>query len=129
MINDLVESLKENFKDQLAIYERKILSLNKVCSFDWERIEQQTAVIRSLLEEKKRDKFEIIQLQKKLEGVELENVRLERNSQTLHLTSEIRDRSSNMNTRRFGTDDSEIVFKDHVWKVSEPVFKTTCSSC
>ena len=129
MINDLVESLKENFKDQLGIYERKISNLNKVRSCNRKRVEQQNALIRSLLEEKKRDKLEIIHLQKKLEGVELENVRLERNSHTLHLTSEMRDRSSNMNTRRFGTDDSEIVFKDHVWRVSEPVIKTTCTPC
>lgn len=34
MINDLVESLKENFREQLAIYEKKISSLNKVARVD-----------------------------------------------------------------------------------------------
>ena len=67
------------------------------------------------MDEKRRDRIEIIQLEKRLAGAELENLRLDRVSQTLHLTTDHRDKSSNLNTHRNGTEYSEVVLRDQNW--------------
>lgn len=68
-------------------------------------------MIKKLFEEKRLDRLEIIRLEKKVTGLELENTKLDKMSQNLHITSELRgDRSSmQMNTRRFHTEESDAV--------------------
>lgn len=87
---DMIETLKLNHLEQLQIHEKKILSMTK-------RLEQQSAIISRLLEEKKKDKMDIIKLEKKLARIELDNSQMERNyiHGAVNLTTEGRDSQQN----------------------------------
>jgi hypothetical protein len=83
------------------------------------RVEQQQDIIKSLLEEKKRDRLEIASLEKKLAGLELENAKICQNL-TLQLTSELREKSTLQNTHRnLRTEESEMIPERFLLKLQE----------
>lgn len=79
-------------------------------------------MIKKLVEEKKTQAGLILKLEKKIATLELESSRMERLSQTLQLNLD-KDRSSQLiNTRRFVTDESDLVVipEKQTWGLNEP---------
>lgn len=115
----LVDTLKSNFAEQVGLYERKIKELNRVCLCINQRVEQQQEIIKSLLEDKKRDRLDIVSLEKKVAGLELENAKLGHNI-TLQLASEMREKSTVQNTHRnLKTEESEMVPERFLLRLQE----------